>query len=125
MVGNLADQIYSGCPIPYEKVYSIGADITEGLNYLHEFGIVHCDLKPQNVLLDAENRAYLCDFGNARFQGHQTRELGGTLAYTAPEMLQKREGRPVWDPAVDVYSFGVVLWEMLHCVVPLLFCPSW
>ena len=102
-----------------------------GLSYLHKNGLVHGDIKPQNILIErregegegeegkeGEERAVLCDFGNARFLGHETRGSPGTLIYTAPEMLSGREHLKIYRESMDVYSLGMVLWEIIHRKVP-------
>jgi hypothetical protein len=109
-------------PIPFSLILSISLDIAEGLLYLHESGVIHRDLKPQNILLDELSKAYVCDFGNARFHGHQVTDCVGTVAYTAPEVFSssKEEGGLLWTTAVDVYSYGMLLWVMTHQRMPYL-----
>ncbi|XP_057998135.1 G-type lectin S-receptor-like serine/threonine-protein kinase LECRK3 isoform X2 [Hevea brasiliensis] len=92
--------------------------ISRGLLYLHEeceTQIIHCDVKPQNVLLDANYSAKIADFGLSKLLNkEQTRtdtNVRGTMGYLAPEWLRNA---PVTSK-VDVYSFGVVLLEILCC----------
>ena len=116
--GCLADLLTLYRPLPFSLVCSIALDIANGMNYLHQSGVVHCDLKPQNILLDEKNRAYICDFGNTRFQGHTSKDVAGTMIYSAPEVVAGLS--EMWDSSVDVYSFAVVLWEVYHGKVPYL-----
>ena len=93
-------------------------EIAQALEVAHERGMVHRDVKPQNVLIDSTGRAKLTDFGISR----QLDEEGmtgegrvvGTTDYVAPEQAM---GKPV-DPRSDVYSLGIVLFEMLTGDVP-------
>mgnify|MGYP002620210218 CR=1 FL=1 len=94
--------------------------LANGLDYLHAHGIVHCDLKPSNVLVDRDGRVALLDFGVARFtrhvgEHHQTpRSNAGTLPYMPPEAI--RGDFPT--PAVDWYACGIMLAEMLTGLAP-------
>lgn len=93
--------------------WEIARDVSQGLAYLHGKRIIHCDLKPGNILLDAKMKAKICDFGlseqlspNDSFV--KTGKLTGTPAFIAPESLRHTK----YYPASDVYSFSVILWEM-------------
>ena len=96
---------------------SVGESITylktlcSALGYAHSYGVVHCDVKPGNVMLDRSGSIYLADFGIARHTESTTTTLGavGTPAYMAPEQIRSE---PV-SPATDVYALGVMLFEML------------
>ncbi|MFZ0161769.1 MAG: serine/threonine-protein kinase, partial [Kineosporiaceae bacterium] len=95
------------------RVAAIGAQIADGLAYIHERGIVHRDVKPSNVLLDTDGDAYLSDFGVAQMvdatRMTATGALLGTAAYLSPEQVL---GRPA-TAAVDVYALALVLLEIL------------
>jgi serine/threonine protein kinase len=99
--------------LPYERVLSIGLDIADALARSHWLGIIHCDLKPENLLLANDGQPKLSDFGVAHFvhrtsvapQGSQA----GTWSYMPPEVFTGQ--RP--DERADVWSFGVMLFEML------------
>ncbi len=97
------------------RVAKIVRDLARALHAAHEQGVVHRDLKPQNVLLDAEGRPHLVDFGLA--QTHEdarmtkTGQLVGTPHYVAPE--QARGDREATGPRSDVYGLGGVLYSAL------------
>jgi eukaryotic-like serine/threonine-protein kinase len=93
--------------------------VADGLAFAHEHGLVHRDVKPQNVLLSSEGEVKVTDFGIARSLDvehgvTQTGTVLGTSEYLAPEQAS---GDPV-SPATDEYSLGVVLWELLTGEVP-------
>jgi serine/threonine-protein kinase len=105
-------------PLPIDQVVELGREIAAALAFAHERGIVHRDVKPQNVLL-SEGRAKVTDFGIARSLDvehgvTQTGTVLGTSNYIAPEQAA---GQPI-DDRSDVYSFGVVLFELLTGTVP-------
>ncbi len=105
-------------PLPIDQVVELGREIAAALAFAHERGIVHRDVKPQNVLL-SDGRAKVTDFGIARSLDvehgvTQTGTVLGTSNYIAPEQAS---GQPI-DDRSDVYSFGVVLFELLTGTVP-------
>ena len=107
----------NGALDPQEAIaYAI--EIARGLSVAHARRMVHRDIKPQNILIDAEGRAKLTDFGISRQLEQDgmtaTGRVLGTTDYVAPEQAM---GRKV-DPRSDIYSLGVVLYEMLVGQVP-------
>lgn len=92
--------------------------LSAALGYSHTQNVVHCDVKPGNVLVDEGGNIYLTDFGIARHAGSTTTTIGiaGAPAYMAPEQIR---GQPV-TPATDVYATGVMLFEMLTGKRPFL-----
>ncbi|XP_039790919.1 G-type lectin S-receptor-like serine/threonine-protein kinase LECRK1 [Panicum virgatum] len=121
--GSLAERLFSkggggGWPSWGERV-GIALDVARGLHYLHdelERRVIHCDVKPHNILMDASGTAKIADFGLAKLLlPDQTRTftgVRGTRGYLAPEWY--RAGGPVTVKA-DVYSYGVVLLETVTC----------
>lgn len=96
--------------------YQMALGTAKGLAYLHEKCrdcIIHCDVKPENILLDANFHPKLADFGLAKLIGHDFSRVltttRGTLGYLAPEWIS---GLPI-TPKADVYSFGMVLFEII------------
>jgi hypothetical protein len=113
--GSLADRLLDG-PLPAVTVAAIGADIAEALAAVHAAGLVHRDVKPSNILLDAAGGARLGDFGIARTEAPDgledvtaTGDVVGTLRFLPPEVLA---GGPA-APASDVWALGAVLYEAL------------
>jgi eukaryotic-like serine/threonine-protein kinase len=108
----LAEQLRRG-PLPATRTAQIGASLADALSYVHGQGLVHRDVKPANVLIGADSRVHLADFGIARIvdSAHVTRtgDVLGTPAYFAPEQVA---GEPV-GPAADVYALGLILLECL------------
>ncbi|EAZ37659.1 G-type lectin S-receptor-like serine/threonine-protein kinase LECRK4 [Oryza sativa Japonica Group] len=107
-------------PPPWTWRAEAALAIAKGIEYLHEgcaSPIIHCDIKPDNILLDDKNNPKIADFGISRLLGdeqlHTTvTNVRGTRGYIAPEWLH---GDRRIDTKVDVYSFGVVLLEMICC----------
>ena len=102
---------------PINVAIEYGRQILSALRFAHRHGIVHRDIKPHNVLVDAEGRVKVTDFGIARAGTSQMTETGsivGTAQYLSPE--QARGGEI--DPRSDLYSLGVVLYELLTGKTP-------
>ncbi len=105
----------AGKALRWDTVTGIFMEIAHALHYLHENGIVHRDIKPDNVLLDTALRCKLCDFGLARYGESLTDNdalpmtICGTDEFMAPEVIF---GEP-YDCRADVYSFGLLMAEVL------------
>lgn len=103
--------------LPYKTVIQLALDLARGLSYLHSKKIVHRDVKTENMLLTTSRNVKIADFGVARVEAQNPKDMTGetgTLHYMAPEVL---EGKP-YNRKCDVYSFGICLWEIYACDMP-------
>src|SRR3954462_15963537 len=110
---NLKKYVDCEGPWPVRHAVELTLQVARGLSFAHEQGLVHRDVKPQNVLLDGDGRAKVTDFGIAHAVDVDgvtvTGTIMGTSNYIAPEQAS---GQPV-DEQTDVYSLGCVLYELL------------
>jgi serine/threonine-protein kinase len=101
--------------MPVDEVTKIGVQMADAIACAHEHGVIHRDLKPGNILVTADKRVKVLDFGLAksdlRDPGEATATIGlsGTASYMAPEQIQGMGA----SPASDIFSLGIVLYEML------------
>ena len=116
--GSLSDRLRSG-PLPADETVAVLDRIASALDYAHEQGIVHRDVKPDNILFDESGQAYLGDFGVIKLVESNLTLTGtgliGTPAYMSPEQIQTAKNI---DGRSDIYSLGVVLFEMVAGRIP-------
>ncbi|QUQ62471.1 serine/threonine-protein kinase [Kutzneria sp. CA-103260] len=114
----LADVIALDGALPPARVAEIGLDLLAALRAAHASGVLHRDVKPGNVLLDAQGRAYLADFGIASAEGDATLTGAGVLvgapSFMAPERIQGLQS----GPESDFWSLGVTLYAAVEGAVP-------
>ena len=108
----------TGEPLSVDRALNLGIQISAGIGYAHRAGLVHCDVKPQNVLVSPDERVKVADFGIARAMSEASLQrasiLWGTPHYFSPEQAA---GEPA-TPASDVYAIGIILFEMLSGRLP-------
>jgi len=115
--GSLEQRLRERGSLPLAEAVQMAAEVCEGLAFAHEERVVHCDLKPANILFDAAGQARVADFGIAHISGEMlTRSwatpagfVAGTLPYMSPEQTDGVRD----DPRLDLYALGAVLYRAL------------
>ena len=108
-----------GQNMPVSRALDLSVQISEGIGYAHRAGLVHCDVKPQNVLVTRDDRIKVADFGIARAVSEASQHIDdnrvwGTPQYFSPEQAAGEQPTP----ASDVYSIGVMMFELLTGQLP-------
>uniref|UniRef100_A0ACD5VS98 Uncharacterized protein n=1 Tax=Avena sativa TaxID=4498 RepID=A0ACD5VS98_AVESA len=107
--GSLADEVArNGGRLEEQAICAYAADVLRGLAYVHGQSLVHGDIKARNVVIGADGRAKIADFGCARTTMDSARPIGGTPAFMAPEVARGEEQ----GPAADVWALGCTVIEM-------------
>lgn len=113
--GPTSTHISTERPQYFRTVARLGIQAAEALQHAHDLGVVHRDVKPSNLMVDARGHLWVTDFGLAHTQGGvnvtMTGDVLGTLRYMSPEQAQGDRG--VLDHHTDIYSLGVTLYELL------------
>lgn len=110
---------YKGDPMPISRALDLIIQVCNGIGYAHRANLVHCDVKPQNMIVTVDDQVKVADFGIARAistatQVQQVSQVWGTPQYFSPE--QAAGDTPT--PASDVYAIGIILFEMLTGQLP-------
>lgn len=110
---------YNEEPMPISRTLDLMIQVCNGIGYAHRANLVHCDVKPQNIIVTVDERVKVADFGIARAisgatQQQQVSQVWGTPQYFSPEQAA---GDPP-TPASDVYAIGIILFEMLSGRLP-------
>ena len=109
---SLLDEIETG--LTFIQLAQVLGDVTNALNHIHGLGIVHGDVKPANILVDAKNTGVLVDLDGAAFISLDSKFRLHTPGYASPEAVSKREV----NPSADVFSLGVTLYRVLVGELP-------
>ncbi len=107
-LGSLADLLHQGA-LPLGEAVRLFREIALGMVHAHGKGVLHCDLKPSNIMLDQDGKPRLADFGQSRLSHEQAPSLG-TFFYMAPEQA---DPQAVPDVRWDVYALGAILYQMV------------
>jgi serine/threonine-protein kinase len=111
--GTLAERLPEAAALDDAETRPVATDVAAGLAHAHSHGVVHRDLKPDNVLFDDEGRAKVSDFGIAYVVGTDTLTEAGTVLGTALSMAPEQVAGAPATAATDVYAFGVLLYRLL------------
>ena len=116
--GGQLDEVIRRTPMPMRQAAELMAKVARTVHYAHEHGILHRDIKPGNILLDAKGEPHLTDFGLARLLESEspvtrTLEVLGTPSYMAPEQAAGNNPATRLTSATDVYGLGAVLYQLL------------
>ncbi len=115
---NLKEYILKNSPLEIDEVISIAMMTLRGIEHAHDRGIIHRDIKPQNILLDKDGRVKITDFGIAKALSEtrmtETNQVIGSVQYISPEQAKGQNT----DERTDIYSFGIMLFELLTGRLP-------
>ncbi len=115
--GSLRRRYARGTRLPLDMIVSYTKQVAAALQYAHNQKLIHCDVKPENMLLSSTNQVVLSDFGVAVIaqtsRSHNMQEITGTAAYMAPEQFQGKAS-----PASDQYALAIVVYEWLTGYYP-------
>jgi serine/threonine-protein kinase len=106
-------------PLPEADILRIASDVARGLGFAHEQGLIHRDLKPDNILLRSDGRALIADFGIARAVSGHVASTGDNMTIGTPQYLspEQAQGRSI-DQRADIYGLGVTLYKAATGDVP-------
>lgn len=114
----IRQQYQSDSPMPISRALELTIQICTGVGYAHRANFVHCDVKPQNVLVTRDDRVKVADFGIARAISqaslHEDSKIWGTPQYFSPEQASGEAATP----ASDVYAIGIIMFELLSGRLP-------
>eukprot|EP00831_Metopus_contortus_P021793 TRINITY_DN19812_c0_g1_i3.p1 TRINITY_DN19812_c0_g1~~TRINITY_DN19812_c0_g1_i3.p1 ORF type:complete len:275 (+),score=40.84 TRINITY_DN19812_c0_g1_i3:493-1317(+) len=112
--GNLFQIIRRKGRLSEAEAFHFFSQICNALHFLHKHELMHRDIKPENILIGANGKAKLCDFGCSAQSDREHKTFCGTVEYMAPEIKK----HSAYDEKVDIWSLGVLLYEMTHGYSP-------
>ena len=116
--GSISDQIKNRGALSIDDIVQWGMDVSSALGYAHDHGVIHRDLKPDNIMLDKNKRAVVMDFGIARAAQSTGLTQTGTVIGT-PQFMSPEQARGIeLDARSDIYSMGLVLYQMATGSLP-------
>src|SRR5262249_40768306 len=107
---DLAREMSTG-PVPVVQALRWVSEAADAIEHAHQQGVIHCDLKPSNLLLDRAGHIHVTDFGLGRSLSGDRQSVGGTAGFMAPEQVDATWG-PI-SPRTDVHGLGAVLYALL------------
>lgn len=114
VVGRSLEKLIAERPIEIKRGLQLVVQLTRALGYAHSKGVIHCDVKPGNVIVGSDNHVTLLDFGIARAAASQDNTAVGTPEYMSPEQCQ---GQSV-DARSDIYSLGILMYKLFTRRLP-------
>lgn len=115
---NLKVYIDQNKPLPFDKIVELSLMTLRGIEHAHNRGIIHRDIKPQNILIDENGQLEITDFGIAKALSEtrltETNQVMGSVQYISPEQAKGK----IADERADIYSFGIMLYEMITGELP-------
>lgn len=117
--GSLEDVIAQAGMLPVARVNTILTGVASALDYVHERGVIHRDMKPSNIMLDTDDTPYIADFGIAKVQNltglTSPGVVLGSITYMAPEKMSSAG----FDHRIDIFALGLITFEMLMGRLPI------
>lgn len=110
--GNLMTYLRKNKNMDSQTKIDFMLQIAKGIQFLHKRGVIHRDLKPQNVLIDKKNVLKICDFGESKNEKGIKGTLVGSCIYVDPELLNQKP--KIHPKSIDIYSFGILIWTIWH-----------
>jgi serine/threonine protein kinase len=116
--GTLRDYLFTRNHLTLDEAGSLLEQIASALQYAHNYGVIHRDVKPSNILLRMDGHAYLVDFGLAKAKADADAHSHSGIGFGTPEYMAPEQSDGINDYRSDIYSLGIILYQMLTGCVP-------